>query len=391
MVHLILKLTSRNVVHGAVCFAAGAASAFLFVLSFGSSMGSTEKESFMDLPQVQIPVNKTGCQVNTTASTTIPVNERRVDLPAGFCRTSSTGYEILLESFMGALFAEEGLLPSEGGVLDVGAQFGENACHFARLAPERTVHALDPSPTQCASISSKFASKLPNLHVTNAGVGKEVGEGQAGEGFTGMAPGDVFRIETIDNIFFDKGEKLAFVHIDVEGRELDVLRGGSKSIAANKPIFTAELRVHKDPDFSVEMLDYINEIGYDAYVVDEPCGWPHMDYRNLINFPRSMMKKLVHSDAFNQALFTEVIFPVNSKTIFSKVYPCCALGEECCRYNSTSVKGCCREDNMRKWHSKNNVYKPIALQGFTYSKKYVMNTWKDLYKREKMTPEQAIA
>jgi FkbM family methyltransferase len=260
----------------------------------------------------------------------IPLNNNYHNIPnesppPGFCRTSSTGYEIVLESLLGLFFREDGFFP-EGSVLDVGAQFGEMACHFASLAPERKVHALDPSPTQCEKMKKSFGAYLPNLSITNAGIGQFVGKGRAGPGFTGMNPGDKFLIETIDNLFYAKSEPLGFAHIDVEGRELDVLKGGAQTIEEYKPIFTAELRVHQDPFYSRQLLDYINELGYDSYVVDEPCGWPHMDYRNLINFPRNRMHKLEFSDAFNMAIATDAIFLVNSRTIFEKIYPCCALG-----------------------------------------------------------------
>ena len=113
----------------------------------------------------------------------------------GFCRTSSTGYEVILESLLGMFFREADLLLGEGDVLDVGAQFGEQACHFAKLAPDRQVYAMDPSPSQVESIRTKFAAHLPNLNVIHAGIGAEVGTGVAGSGFTGMKEGDKFQVE----------------------------------------------------------------------------------------------------------------------------------------------------------------------------------------------------
>ena len=323
---------------------------------------------------------------------TIPPSSAVSDLPPGFCRTSSTGYELLLESLLGIIFREESLFfPAQGSILDVGAQFGEQACHFAKLNPHRKVYALDPSPSQVEAIASKFAKDLPNLIVKNVGVGGTPGTGVANDGFTGMKPGEKYTILTMDNLFFDRFEPLAFAHIDVEGRELEVLHGGNKTIQAYKPVFTAELRVHQNPEYSRQLLDYINKIGYDAYVIDEVCGWPHMDYRNLICFPRSRMDYMEFSDAFNFAMATEAIIPVNSKTIFDKVYPCCALGGTCCPYNSTDDKRCCHEKSMRKWHQQNNVKKPAILQGFTYSRNHVFSMWGALRKRSNMTPEQALA
>lgn len=131
------------------------------------------------------------------------------EVPHGFCRTSSTGYEIVLESLLGSLLAESNLIPP-GDILDVGAQFGEQACHFATLAPERSVYALDPSPEQANGIVKKIGAHLSNLIVINAGIGRTVGNGTADTSFTGMKVGDTFLIETIDHLFHDSGRALGF-------------------------------------------------------------------------------------------------------------------------------------------------------------------------------------
>lgn len=304
------------------------------------------------------------------------------EVPHGFCRTSSTGYEIVLESLLGSLLAESNLIPP-GDILDVGAQFGEQACHFATLAPERSVYALDPSPEQANGIVKKFGAHLSNLIVINAGIGRTVGNGTADTSFTGMKVGDTFLIETIDHLFHDSGRALGFAHIDVEGVELDVLQGGSKTIQENHPIFTVEVRVHKDPNYTIALLDLIDEYGYDSYVIDEPCGWPHMDYRNLICFPRFMGEKLVHSDSFNLAASTEAIFRVDRDSIFQKVYPECKLGGKFCNFDSTMNKQCCHENAMRQWHE-SSCKKPIAMQGFTYSKRATHRLWQQLKTRSKI-------
>jgi len=308
--------------------------------------------------------------------------EKEVHNP-GFCKTSSTGYEILLESLLGGIFREADLLLGEGDILDVGAQFGEQACHFATLAPNRQVFAMDPSATQAESIRQKFASQLSNLNVINAGIGATLGTGKADKGFTGMKVGDEFPIETIDHVFIEQNRTLAFAHIDVEGRELEVLKGGDRTLRASKPIYTVEIRVHKDPVFTKDLVEHIDELGYDTYVVDEPCGWPHMDYRNLLCVPRSLGEKLVYSDTFNLAAATNAIFRVDSKSIFEKIYPECKVGGLLCPGNSADHKECCGEKRVKKWHEE-SCQKPVATQGFTYSKRATQAFWNQLKQRAKV-------
>jgi len=100
-----------------------------------------------------------------------------------------------------------------------------------------------------------------------------------------------------DNMFFEQGKKLAFAHLD--GLELDVLKGAIQTIRQSKPIFTMEVRVHKDVAYTDALMDFISDLGYDTYVINEVCGFHHMDYSNLLNVPRSISVELMHSDAFN--------------------------------------------------------------------------------------------
>eukprot|EP00529_Nitzschia_sp_RCC80_P026199 CAMPEP_0113444108 /NCGR_PEP_ID=MMETSP0014_2-20120614/2497_1 /TAXON_ID=2857 /ORGANISM="Nitzschia sp." /LENGTH=350 /DNA_ID=CAMNT_0000335111 /DNA_START=41 /DNA_END=1090 /DNA_ORIENTATION=- /assembly_acc=CAM_ASM_000159 len=237
------------------------------------------------------------------------------------CETSSKGWEPIMESLMGMVFHEHGFLPTEGQILDVGAQMGEQACRCALLAPDRQVIAMDPSPEQIEKIrsGSKFSNELPNLRLIQSGIGSEPTnftitqqdvQMEGGGGFTGLRPGDTFEVTTIDRLFFEQGQKLAFAHIDVEGRELDTLKGGKQTILDNYPVFTTELRVHRDPNFTKALLDFLDmELGYDSYVIEEVCGWPHMDFRNLLNIPRKRLSKsLQYSDTFTFALASELIW-----------------------------------------------------------------------------------
>lgn len=297
------------------------------------------------------------------------------------CETSSRGWEVVFESLLGNIFREEGFLSNDGNVLDVGAQFGEQACHFALLAPHRQVYAMDPSPANTDKIKNSAFGSLPNLNIITKGIGKENGTMVVPDGSFQMPIGDTFEVVTMDSLFYEQGNVLAFAHIDVEGLELDVLHGGEKSIREYKPVFTVELRVHKDVQFSKALLEFVNDLGYDSYVVDEVCGYPHMDYRNLINIPRSLSPKLEYSDAFSFALFTEAIFRVDSTTVFEKVYPVCAVGAECCANGNTSDKSCCSQTCVMRWLDRTNKHRPIAFKAWNPSRRATMQQWAELRER----------
>jgi FkbM family methyltransferase len=325
----------------------------------------------------KLPETKVASPVRISAPEAASISE------LSLCVTSSRGWEVVFESLLGNLLREKGFLP-DGDVLDVGAQFGEQACHFAMLAPGRQVYAMDPSPKHTDKIkSSKFGS-LPNLHVITSGIGKEVGSMIVPDSSFGMPIGSNFSITTIDALFFNQGKQLSFAHIDVEGLELDTIMGGEKTIRANKPVFTAELRVHKDHNYSKALLDFIDGLGYDSYLVDEVCGYPHMDFRNMINIPRTLSQKLTHSDAFSFALATQAIFRVDSSTVFDKVYTCCAPGAECCANGDVSDKNCCSQQCVAGWMKNSGMQKAEVFHGWQSARKTTLGRWKELKARGKV-------
>jgi FkbM family methyltransferase len=282
-------------------------------------------------------------------------------------------HEILLVSLVVGLMREEGLIP-EGMFLDAGAQFGEQGAHYAATAPDRQVLCIDPSPRNLQTNQENY-SELPNLRVQQGGLGKTVGVAKPVDSSFHMDLDAEFPVYTLDSLFYDKNEKLGFAHLDVEGLELDVIKGGLKTIHAYKPIFTTELRVHANPEYTKELLTLLDQNGYDSYVIHEVCGYPHMDYRNLLNVPRKMSTQLGMSDTFNLLLATQSIVRVSRDTIFENVFPCCAVGGECCPGKDPKANTCCSESAVAEWHEKNNVFKrPPAMFGWKTARKE-FETW----------------
>ncbi len=284
-------------------------------------------------------------------------------------------HETILATLMGSLIRESrsglvDLIPSEGYFLDAGMQFGEFGAHMAVNAPEREVMMLDPSPNNVRDAKKRY-SVLKNVHILQGGLGDKVGTMKARDQSFQMETGAEFPLYTLDSLFYEKGRKLAFAHLDVEGLELDVLKGAVQTIRQSKPIFTTEVRVHKDVAYTDALMDFIFDLGYDSYVINEVCGYPHMDYRNLLNIPRSKSLDLIRSDTINLLDATNSItrLPVRKegqKTIFDLVMPCCALGGECCPGDDINDKSCCSEGLVLKWLDEN---KPdVNLNYYTWKK-----------------------
>jgi len=71
----------------------------------------------------------------------------------------------------------------------------------------------------------------------------------------------------------------------VEGAELDVLRGGRRVFARDRPLFTTEVHVLLNRSFTLELVRHIEGLGYTPLLVhNESCG-QRTDCRNLVNVP----------------------------------------------------------------------------------------------------------
>ena len=298
-------------------------------------------------------------------------------------QTSSRGHEIILVSLLGGLMREEGLIP-DGTFLDAGAQHGEQGAHFAVAAPDRRVLCLDPSPANVEGMKKEYG-ELPNLRIEQGGLSTEVGIMKPRDDSFKMDLNETFQLFTLDSLFYNKGEKLGFAHLDVEGLELDVLKGGVETLRAYKPILTTEIRVH-DHKNTTELLKFLDKESYDTYIIDEVCGFPHQDLRNLLNIPRSLSRRMAKSDTFNLLHATESIFRVDVDNIFEVVLPCCAQGGECCPGGDLKAATCCDEKSVTNWYTKNNIkMSPASMFGWKNSRK-AYETWQYRLRKRSKTP-----
>ena len=340
-------------------------------------------------------------QESVVAVTDLDVKNRHVDPPAAAemnaakllrskinwnlndNKSSSRGHEIILVSLLGGLIREEDLIPA-GTFLDAGAQHGEQGAHFAVAAPDRQVLCLDPSPANVEGMKKEYG-ELPNLRIEQGGLSKEVGVMKPRDDTFEMDLNEEFQLFTLDSLFYNKGEKLGFAHLDVEGLELDVLKGGVETLRAYKPILTTEIRVH-DHKYTTELLKFLDKESYDTYIIDEVCGFPHQDFRNLLNIPRGLSRRMAHSDTFNLLHATESIFRVDVDTIFEMVLPCCAQGGECCPGGDLKAPTCCDEKSVINWYKKNNIkMSPASMFGWRNSKK-TYETWQYRLRMRGKTP-----
>ena len=233
--------------------------------------------------------------------------------------SDAQGREVLLHSLIVGMFGEPDTVPP-GSVIDAGANTGEEACLLASVGDGRVVHAIEPLRTNIGHISRRYAAydrlrpllaglsdkngalTVPNRY--NAQANATAGSSQlnwsyrstrrdvkshrnlAAGGSTKEAT-ETVRLWTVDALFGSlwAGERLGFAHLDLEGMEIDALRGAAATLARDRPVLTVEVWTHTKDKATHDKLSHLASLNCDTYVIDEVAGVP-FDVRNLLCVPR---------------------------------------------------------------------------------------------------------
>jgi len=132
---------------------------------------------------------------------------------------------------------------------DVGASLG---FHTGKLALFGKVIAFEPIPENAALLRAQFSGQ-PNVEIREMALGRMKGEQPfyrfpSGHALSGLRlRGDssetastiAVRVDTIDNQLAGL-DRLDYIKIDVEGGEIDCLRGGRETILRHRPIISTE-------------------------------------------------------------------------------------------------------------------------------------------------------
>jgi len=158
-------------------------------------------------------------------------------------------------------------------IFDVGANIGAHTIFFAQtVGPKGRVVAMEPQrpvfQTLCANVA---LNGLGNVLTINAGAGEQPGmttlelpEYNAGGNFggfslIGQSGNEAIQILPLDNVELSS---LALIKIDVEGMELDVLKGARQTIAKHMPaLYIENDRREKSP----QLIEHILAMNYRAY------------------------------------------------------------------------------------------------------------------------------
>ena len=166
---------------------------------------------------------------------------KRLARKSGLYATSTWRLGLDVEIDLGRLSYESPLKT----IFDVGANFGQTACRFAKAFPlAETIYSFEPVPASFVRLRETVGS-IPRVRIFNCALGDATGTIQmnlapsAGSNSirsilttTGSVP---VSIDTVDN-FCDSNQVkfIDLLKIDVEGFELGVLRGANRHLSSGK-------------------------------------------------------------------------------------------------------------------------------------------------------------
>jgi FkbM family methyltransferase len=196
-------------------------------------------------------------------------------------------------------------LRSDSIFLDVGANIGWFTIVASTIVGERgRIHAFEPLPDTAAHLKQTIEANELEALVT---VHELALSATDGEGFINWSkgtdnPGGSFATTQLMNGFesvriaFRTLDSLAlgrvdFVKLDVEGSEMNVMRGGEKTILGSRPVMLAEVNPTSlrnisgvSPD---ELIDYVRGHGYRVVMLDHERGEFEID-RFPPDWPREL-------------------------------------------------------------------------------------------------------
>ena len=204
-----------------------------------------------------------------------------------YCISSDDGYldamGVNFEPYMVDLFRT--LINPDDVIADIGANIGLTAILFSSLA--RKVFAFEPSPSTYRILTNNLdLAAARNVEPINIGLGDKAesltitfANNNRSGGYVSQKirpdTGHVtekIQVDTLDNLFASGGFSPNFLKIDVEGFELNVIKGGGRILRENKPTVVMEmnhfcldvLQRVTIPDF----LDFMRSVFPHLYAID---------------------------------------------------------------------------------------------------------------------------
>lgn len=178
-------------------------------------------------------------------------------------------------------------------VVDVGAHVGTVSVPLARQG--KAVVAFEPDPASFGYLLRNAARNRVLLDARNKGLGAQLGRAcvvvteSANAGAHSLAAGSAVEVSTLDQEVYNAD----FIKIDVEGMELEVLKGGTSLIVRSRPAIYFEVHLsalHSHRTSLTALARFFAELRYELYVAEQTAFYHTSLYvAALLTAPRAFL------------------------------------------------------------------------------------------------------
>ena len=165
------------------------------------------------------------------------------------------------------------LIPQGSVVMEIGANIGAHTLPLAKMVgPTGAVFAFEPQRVVFQNLCANMAlNSIPNAYLFNVAVGESRASivvpdmsPYAAQNFGGLPLGAHTEGQSIDVIVLNNLniQVCRFIKVDVEGMELEVLKGASEVIKRCRPAIYVE---NDRTDRSNALIRYISSLNYTLY------------------------------------------------------------------------------------------------------------------------------
>jgi len=163
-------------------------------------------------------------------------------------------------------------VPNGSVVLNVGAYVGDTAKALLMDSKIKEVHCFEPNPEAFECLAFNLQEHVHRCVVNNYALGEEsascfvhLPNSNFGMANVVLDEGGDVAVNTIDNYCQDNHINPNFIYADIEGFELNMLKGGRETIIKNRPIMVLEINepaLAKNHTTMKQVFDYLDELGY---------------------------------------------------------------------------------------------------------------------------------
>lgn len=199
----------------------------------------------------------------------------------------------------------------DGNIIDLGAWIGDNSIPWA-MNLTHTIYAIDPSPNNINFIEQMaLANNIRNIKTIQKAIGDKneiIGTNKNINHCSFSKKGGKLKVQSVTlDYLYSKGhiDNIAYIHLDVEGFESNVIKGSKKIIQLFNPIISYEQHLKID-NYKQLSLHLFNQ-GYNIYLINEILPGCRNDCRNLLAFPKNLQ---IQINKINSSIGKNVLLSV---------------------------------------------------------------------------------